>query len=296
MTPTGRTGSVKREGEAAVAHLEEVKWGRNALWTLTPLLFAGVGGLACRSQAPTATTVRLFADDVPLSKLPLSLSIETHGGIGLVLVPRGTDLPTRRSETFSTAADGQRAIEVHVLVGDRTLAAHNSTVGRFSLVEIPTAPAGVPQFAVTFAADSSGLFALSAMDLATGKRQPVSMADPLANPLNQAAVRLMLEQAQEEESLGEYGAAKTTPADLDSVTVYTAKLRQLIDDTRNALKNRTDLAASDREECEDQLRHAERTLQVNSQPQRASVKLNVLKADELVAAFDRLSEAAERCQ
>jgi len=130
---------------------------------------------------PSFFAVRLFADDVFLNKiLPLSVSVETLGGVSTMLIPRGTGLPTARHETFSTATDNQTSIEVHVLVGDRTLAVDNVTVGKFSVVEIPPAPRGVPKFEVEFAVDDHGALRFSAKDLSTGKSQPVASARSLS--------------------------------------------------------------------------------------------------------------------
>lgn len=119
---------------------------------------------ARQEQRPSIATsnVRLFAQDVPVGSLPLSLSVETMGGVSTALIPRGTALPTVRRETFSTATDNQASIEVHVVVGDRTLAADNVTVGKFSIIDLPAAPRGVPKVEVSFGVDDQGVVRFSA--------------------------------------------------------------------------------------------------------------------------------------
>ncbi|WP_437756182.1 Hsp70 family protein [Sorangium sp. So ce1389] len=250
-------------------------------------------------RQPSHFSVPLFADDVPLKKgLPLSLSVETLGGISTMLIPRGTGLPTAHRETFSTATDDQTSIQVHVLVGDRTLAVDNVTVGKFSIVEIPRAPRGVPRFEVELAIDDLGTFRFSARDLASGKRQPVSSERSLSSPLSHPSVGRMLDDARAEEAKGEYGTPRTTPYeyDMDSVVVYTKELRDLVESTRAVLKAETAIPETARRRCEEQLKIAERLLEANALPERASVKLNALKADELEGALRSLREAAERCR
>jgi molecular chaperone DnaK len=110
-----------------------------------------------------------------LDVTPLSLGIETLGGVMTTLIPRNTTIPTRKSETFSTAADSQTSVEVHVLQGERPLARDNRTLGRFQLVGIPPAPRGVPQVEVTFDIDANGMVNVSAKDLGTGKEQKITI-------------------------------------------------------------------------------------------------------------------------
>jgi molecular chaperone DnaK len=110
-----------------------------------------------------------------LDVTPLSLGIETLGGVMTTLIPRNTTIPTRKSETFSTAADSQTSVEVHVLQGERPLARDNRTLGRFQLVGIPAAPRGVPQIEVTFDIDANGMVNVSAKDHGTGKEQKITI-------------------------------------------------------------------------------------------------------------------------
>ena len=114
-------------------------------------------------------------DLVLLDVTPLSLGIETYGGVFTKLIDRNTTIPTKKSQIFSTAADGQTSVEVHVLQGEREMAAYNKTLGRFQLTGIPAAPRGVPQIEVTFDIDANGIVHVSAKDMATGNEQNVSI-------------------------------------------------------------------------------------------------------------------------
>jgi molecular chaperone DnaK len=115
-------------------------------------------------------------DVVLLDVTPLSLGIETLGGVFTKLIERNTTIPTRKSETFSTAADNQTSVEVHVLQGEREMASGNRTLGRFHLVGIPPAPRGMPQIEVTFDIDANGIVNVSAKDLGTGKEQKITIS------------------------------------------------------------------------------------------------------------------------
>ena len=114
-------------------------------------------------------------DLVLLDVTPLSLGIETYGGVFTKLIERNTTIPTKKSQIFSTAADGQTSVEVHVLQGEREMAAYNKTLGRFQLTGIPAAPRGVPQIEVTFDIDANGIVHVSAKDMATGNSQQVAI-------------------------------------------------------------------------------------------------------------------------
>ena len=112
-------------------------------------------------------------DLVLLDVTPLSLGIETYGGVFTKLIDRNTTIPTKKSQIFSTAADGQTSVEVHVLQGEREMAAYNKTLGRFQLTGIPAAPRGVPQIEVTFDIDANGIVHVSAKDMGTGNEQKI---------------------------------------------------------------------------------------------------------------------------
>ena len=114
-------------------------------------------------------------DLVLLDVTPLSLGIETYGGVFTKLIDRNTTIPTKKSQVFSTAADGQTSVEIHVLQGEREMAAYNKTLGRFQLTGIPAAPRGVPQIEVTFDIDANGIVHVSAKDMATGNEQNVAI-------------------------------------------------------------------------------------------------------------------------
>jgi molecular chaperone DnaK len=114
-------------------------------------------------------------DILLLDVTPLTLGIETLGGVFTKLIERNTTIPTRKSEIFSTAADGQTSVEVHVLQGEREMATHNKTLGRFHLTGIPAAPRGMPQIEVTFDIDANGIVNVSAKDLGTGAQQAITI-------------------------------------------------------------------------------------------------------------------------
>ena len=115
-------------------------------------------------------------DILLLDVTPLSLSLETLGGVATALIPRNTTIPTKKSETFSTAADGQTSVEVHVLQGERPMARDNKTLGRFHLDGIPSAPRGVRQIEVTFDIDANGIVHVAAKDRATGKESKITIS------------------------------------------------------------------------------------------------------------------------
>jgi molecular chaperone DnaK len=129
-----------------------------------------------------------------LDVTPLSLGIETLGGVMTTLITRNTTIPTRKSETFSTAADSQTSVEVHVLQGERPLARDNRTLGRFQLVGIPPAPRGVPQIEVTFDIDANGIVNVSAKDLGTGKEQKITIT--ASSGLSKDEVERMMKDAE----------------------------------------------------------------------------------------------------
>ena len=114
-------------------------------------------------------------DIVLLDVTPLSLGIETLGGVFTRLIERNTTIPVKQTQVFSTAADGQTSVDVHVLQGEREMAAYNKTLGRFQLTGIAPAPRGVPQIEVTFDIDANGIVHVSAKDLGTGKEQSIAI-------------------------------------------------------------------------------------------------------------------------
>jgi molecular chaperone DnaK len=129
-----------------------------------------------------------------LDVTPLSLGIETLGGVMTTLIPRNTTIPTRKSEIFSTAADNQTSVEVHVVQGERPLARDNRTLGRFHLVGLPPAPRGIPQIEVTFDIDANGIVNVSAKDLGTGKEQKITIT--ASSGLSKEEVDKMMREAE----------------------------------------------------------------------------------------------------
>jgi len=129
-----------------------------------------------------------------LDVTPLSLGIETMGGVMTTLIPRNTTIPTRKSEMFSTAADNQTSVEVHVLQGERPMARDNRTLGRFHLTGLPPAPRGVPQIEVTFDIDANGIVNVSAKDMATSKEQKITIT--ASSGLSKDEVDRMMKEAE----------------------------------------------------------------------------------------------------
>jgi len=134
-------------------------------------------------------------DVLLLDVTPLSLGIETLGGVTTRLIERNTTIPTRKSQIFSTAADNQTAVSIHVLQGEREMAGQNRTLGRFDLVGIPAAPRGVPQIEVTFDIDANGIVHVSAKDLGTGKEQKIRIES--SSGLNDDEINRMVHEAEE---------------------------------------------------------------------------------------------------
>lgn len=137
-------------------------------------------------------------DIVLLDVTPLTLGIETLGGIATKLIERNTTIPTRKSQIFSTAADGQTSVEIHVVQGERALAKDNFTLGKFQLTGIPPAPRGIPQIEVTFDIDSNGIIHVSAKDLGTGNQQAISIKGD--KKLSEEDIKKMMDAAKQFES------------------------------------------------------------------------------------------------
>jgi len=129
-----------------------------------------------------------------LDVTPLTLSIETLGGVATPIIERNTTIPTRKSQIFSTATDNQSQVEIHVVQGERPMAADNKTLGRFILDGIPPAPRGVPQIEVTFDIDANGILNVSAKDKATGREQKITIT--ASSGLSEEEIQRMVEEAE----------------------------------------------------------------------------------------------------
>ena len=182
-------------------------------------------------------------DVLLLDVTPLSLGIETMGGVFTRLIDRNTTIPTTKSQIFSTAADGQTSVEVHVLQGEREMAANNKTLGRFQLTGIAPAPRGVPQIEVTFNIDRNGIVNVSAKDLATGNEQKVTIT---------ASTNLSEEEIQQRVKEAEQFAAEDKKNKEQVETVNRAD--SLIYDTEKQLKDLGDkLSDADKTEVQNEL-------------------------------------------
>ncbi|NJL43699.1 MAG: Hsp70 family protein, partial [Pseudanabaena sp. SU_2_4] len=133
-------------------------------------------------------------DILLLDVTPLSLGVETLGGVMTRIIPRNTTIPTKKSEVFSTAEDGQRSVEVHVLQGEREMASDNKSLGTFHLHDIPTAPRGIPQIEVTFDIDANGILSVAAKDRASGKSQSITISG--SSILDKTEVERMVREAE----------------------------------------------------------------------------------------------------
>ena len=175
-----------------------------------------------------------------LDVTPLSLGIETLGGVHTTLIPRNTTIPTRKSEVFSTAADNQTSVEVHVLQGERPMARDNRTLGKFHLVGLPPAPRGLPQVEVTFDIDANGIVNVSAKDLGTGKEQRITIT--ASSGLSKNEVERMMKEAESHAEDDEARREEVETRNQADQAVYAAE--RMLQDTADKL------AASDTQPVE----------------------------------------------
>ncbi len=214
-------------------------------------------------------------DILLLDVTPLSLAIETLGGVATVLIPRNTTIPHKKTEIFSTAADNQTSVEVHVSQGERPMAKDNRTLGKFQLTGLPPAPRGVPQIEVTFDIDANGILHVGAKDKATGAERSITIT--ASSGLSESDIKRAIDEAAKHES--EDKARKETIEvrnQLDSLLYGTRKLV-----TENAAK----LSDADKLMAEEECKRAERTLEDNK---------DAATPDALRSAYEQLQSVAHK--
>jgi molecular chaperone DnaK len=184
-------------------------------------------------------------DILLLDVTPLSLGVETLGGVMTVLIPRNTTIPTSKKQIFTTAADNQTTVEIHVLQGERPMAKDNRSLGRFLLTDIPPAPAGVPQIEVAFDIDANGILNVSAKDLATGKQQSITIK--ASSGLTDAEIKRMIEEAKqfEEEDRRKKEIAETKNAAHTLINAAKKTLRDLGDKISQQEKEKVEKAINE---------------------------------------------------
>ena len=188
---------------------------------------------------------------VLLDVTPLSLGVETLGGVMTTLIPRNTTIPTSKSEVFSTAADNQPGVDIHVLQGDRPMAADNKTLGNFRLDNIPPAPRGVPQIEVKFDIDANGIVNVSAKDLGTGKEQSITIT--ATTNLSEEEIEKMRKEAEENKEADEKRKEEAETKN---------EAEQLVFQTEKAIKDLGDKAdKKDVEEAEDLIKEVKEALE-----------------------------------
>jgi len=207
-----------------------------------------------------------------LDVTPLTLSIETMGGVATAMIQRNTTIPTKKTETFSTAADSQTEVEVHVLQGERPLAAQNRTLGKFKLAGIPPAPRGVPQIEVTFDIDANGILNVNAKDTATGKDQKITITS--SSGLSKEEVERMAKDAE--------AHSAEDKAKRDEIEARNG-LDSLVYNIEKMLKDGGDkVDANDKTEVEAALAEAKKTLE------------GTPTAEELNAAKEKLTTTSHK--
>ena len=207
---------------------------------------------------------------------PLTLAIETLGGVATPMIPRNTTIPTKKTETFSTAADNQTEVEVHVLQGERPLASQNRTLGKFKLSGIPPAQRGIPQIEVTFDIDANGILNVTAKDNATGKDQKITITS--SSGLSKEEVERMAKDAD-----AHAAEDKAKREEIDARN----QLDGLVYNIEKMLKDSGDkVPAGDKGEVESALADAKKTLEGTPSP----AELNAAR-EKLTAASHKLAEA-----
>jgi len=210
-----------------------------------------------------------------LDVTPLSLGIETLGGVMTTLIPRNTTIPTRKDETFSTAADNQTSVEVHVLQGERPMARDNRTLGKFHLTGLPSAPRGVPQIKVTFDIDANGIVNVSAMDMATKNEQKITITS--SSGLTKEEVDKMMREAESHADEDRRRKEEIETRNQADQAVYGAE--RLIKDAGDTL------SASDRQPLESAMEDLKKAIEKNDV---ADMKRGM---ESLTAAQHKIAEA-----
>jgi len=211
-------------------------------------------------------------DDVLLlDVIPLSLGIETLGGVLTKIIDRNTTIPTTRSQVFSTAADNQPAVSVHVLQGERPLVKDNKSLARFELIGIPPAPRGVPQIEVTFAVDANGILNVSAKDLGTGKEQQVRVT--VTGGLSESQIEVMITDAQRYAQEDEQKRQLAEMRNEADTLIYTTE--------KALIEYASEISEADRRDIEMQLAELKRKMKEKDMP-------------SLKGALDKANEAAHR--
>src|SRR5882672_4892831 len=208
-----------------------------------------------------------------LDVTPLSLAIETLGGVATPMIPRNTTIPTKKTETFSTAADNQTSVEVHVLQGERPMAAQNRTLGKFHLTGIPTAPRGVPQIEVTFDIDANGILNVTAKDTATGKDQKITITS--SSGLSKEEVERMAKEAD--------AHAAEDKAQRDAIDAKNQLDSMLYNVEKMLRENGDKISGSERGDVENAVADAKKALESNDKAQMDKARENLTKASHKLA-------------